>query len=69
MNACFEQWITHLDGLVNPQADHRRTIAIDGKTLRGSNKARGAQDQKPLHLVSAWSQEAKLVLGQNDGVR
>lgn len=67
MNACFERWINHLDGLVNPQAGSpgaRRTIAMDGKTLRGSNKARDAADQKPLHLVSAWSHQAKLVLGQ-----
>lgn len=71
MNTCFERWITHLDRLVNPlpgsddgEVESTRTIAIDGKTLRGSNKARGTTEQKPLHLVSAWSHEAKLVLGQ-----
>lgn len=63
MNACFERWITHLDALLHPDSG-RRTIAIDGKTLRGSNKARGSAGRKPLHLVSAWSHEAKLVLGQ-----
>ncbi len=36
------------------------TIAIDGKTLRGS--ADGAQ--KALHLVSAFASEARIVLGQ-----
>jgi len=68
MNACFERWITHLDALLHPDSGGsgggRRAIAIDGKTLRGSNKARGATDQKPLHLISAWSHEAKLVIGQ-----
>jgi predicted transposase YbfD/YdcC len=37
-----------------------RTIAIDGKTLRGS--ADGAD--KALHLVSAFASEARIVLGQ-----
>jgi predicted transposase YbfD/YdcC len=37
-------------------------ISIDGKTLRGSgNDTKGL---KNLHLVSAWSDEAKLSLGQ-----
>ena len=64
MNACFERWVTHLYALVHPESAGCKTIAIDGKTLRGSNKARGTTDQPPLHLVSAWSQEAQLVLGQ-----
>jgi len=64
MNACFERWTTHLYALLHPQTQGRRMIAIDGKTLRGSNKARNSTDQKPLHLVSAWSHEVKLVLGQ-----
>ena len=37
-------------------------IAIDGKTLRGSfDKASGAS---PLHLISAWAADQRLVLGQ-----
>jgi predicted transposase YbfD/YdcC len=35
-------------------------IAIDGKTLRGSGNSRLG----PLHLVSAWSVQANLTLGQ-----
>jgi predicted transposase YbfD/YdcC len=35
-------------------------IAIDGKTLRGSGNRRLG----PLHLVSAWSVQANLTLGQ-----
>lgn len=37
-------------------------IAIDGKTLRHSGEAR--QELKPLHMVSAWASEERLVLGQ-----
>ena len=37
-------------------------VAIDGKTLRRSfDKARG---RSPLHMISAWSCEQRLVLGQ-----
>jgi predicted transposase YbfD/YdcC len=39
-----------------------RPIAIDGKTQRGS--ARRTVGQSPLHLVSAWSVENHLTLGQ-----
>lgn len=73
MNACFERWMSHLCLQLTGQA---KTIAIDGKTLRssapGSNapqsnaSGKGAGDELPgaLHLVSAWAQEAKLVLAQ-----
>lgn len=37
-------------------------VAIDGKTLRRSLDT--AAGQNPLHLVSAWATEARLVLGQ-----
>ena len=37
-------------------------IAIDGKTLRHSGG--GASSFRPLHLVSAWATEARLILGQ-----
>jgi predicted transposase YbfD/YdcC len=40
----------------------RELVAIDGKTLRGSYDT--ASGQSPLHLVSAWASEARLVLGQ-----
>ena len=39
-----------------------RPIAIDGKTQRGS--ARRTIGQSPLHMVSAWSVENHLTLGQ-----
>lgn len=37
-----------------------RIVAIDGKTLRRSYE----KDKSPLHLVSAWACENKMVLGQ-----
>jgi predicted transposase YbfD/YdcC len=54
--ACTQQW---LDEIGREIGTH---IAIDGKTLRGSfDKAAG---RNPLHLVSAWSSEARMTLGQ-----
>src|SRR3712207_7400804 len=39
-----------------------QVVAIDGKTLRRSRDRANGQD--PLHLVSAWAAEQRLVLGQ-----
>ena len=38
------------------------TIAIDGKTMRGSVDK--AMERSAIHMVSAWASENKLVLGQ-----
>jgi predicted transposase YbfD/YdcC len=38
----------------------KRIVAIDGKTLRRSYE----KNKSPLHLVSAWALENKMVLGQ-----
>lgn len=57
--ACFASWIARLaneDGCTHP------IIAIDGKTMRRSHD-RGS-GLGPLHLVSAWSTENGLALGQ-----
>lgn len=52
---CFRQWVATIvhkfDGDV---------ISIDGKTIRGTR----AFDESPLHIVSAWSVENKISLGQ-----
>ena len=40
----------------------RDVIAIDGKTLRGSFDL--ASERSPLHMVSAWCSEARMVLAQ-----
>ncbi len=38
----------------------KRIVAIDGKTLRRSHE----KNKSPLHLVSVWALENKMVLGQ-----
>jgi predicted transposase YbfD/YdcC len=73
--ACFSAWITalmHRRGLtpiplgppdsIPLDPPELRPIAIDGKTQRGS--ARRTVGQSPLHMVSAWSVENHLTLGQ-----
>jgi predicted transposase YbfD/YdcC len=54
--ACIQRWLAAFRAAV----DHE-LVAIDGKTLRGSFDT--AAGQSPLHLVSAWATEARLVLG------
>ena len=46
------QWLTQATGV--PQG-----IAVDGKTLRGSQKA-----GKAIHLLNAWADKTRLVIGQ-----
>lgn len=54
---CFRQWIASLAVDIS-----KEIIAIDGKTLRGShNRKKGL---KPLHLVSAWAVNNRIMLGQ-----
>lgn len=54
---CFRRWIESVVETVGAQV-----IPIDGKTLKGSYD-RG-QGKSAIHLVSAWSSEYRLVLGQ-----
>jgi hypothetical protein len=44
------------------EATGAQVIPIDGKTLKGSYDRE--QGKSALHLVSAWSSEHRLVLGQ-----
>ena len=53
--ACFAAWTQSLADAVA-----ERFIAIDGKTLRRTHE----KGKKPLHLVSAFATENRLVLGQ-----
>jgi predicted transposase YbfD/YdcC len=53
----IQEWLEALGRVVGQEV-----VAIDGKTLRGSFDT--AADKHPLHLVSAWATEARLVLGQ-----
>ena len=53
---CFTEWVKSLSKRISG------IIAIDGKTLRGS--FHNAESRDCLHMVSAWSVENGLVLGQ-----
>ena len=64
---CFSAWMTALmeqPGLIPIPLDPPalKPVAIDGKSQRGS--ARRTVGQSPLHVVSAWSVENHLALGQ-----
>ena len=52
---CLQQWLAQIT-----QAGGRE-VNIDGKTMRGSAKA---EEQKGIHMVSAWVNENNLTLGQ-----
>ena len=55
---CFAAWTQSVAQTVSERAG--RVIAIDGKTLRRAHD----KEQKPLHLVSAFATENRLVLSQ-----
>lgn len=50
-----QQWLAQVAGRVHG------TVAIDGKSVRGSSKA---DAHRPLHMVSAWAADMGLLLGQ-----
>jgi len=52
---CFMEWVSTANKISKGQV-----VAIDGKTLRGSKDG----DTKAIHMVSAWANTNKLVLGQ-----
>ncbi len=52
--AC-QQWLAQVAGQVYG------TVAIDGKSVRGSSKG---DARRPLHMVSAWAADMGLLLGQ-----
>jgi predicted transposase YbfD/YdcC len=53
---CFVKWTAHL------AKNKSRLVAIDGKTLRRSFDS--AAGKEAIHMISAWCQENRLVLGQ-----
>ena len=55
--ACFTAWVGQVSELAQGEV-----VAIDGKTLRRCHDR--AQGRAPLHMVSAWASENRLVLGQ-----
>lgn len=57
IEGCFSCWLAALAKELTG-----KVVAIDGKTLRGSfDRAAG---RSPLHLISAYAADARLVLGQ-----
>jgi predicted transposase YbfD/YdcC len=54
---CFRLWVQSLVEKLGVEV-----VAIDGKSLRGSYDRKS--QLKALHMVSAWSNEHRLVLGQ-----
>lgn len=55
--ACFLGWMQAVAGVLPAQV-----IALDGKTVRGSQD--GAGGKAAIHLVSAWASANRLVLAQ-----
>lgn len=55
---CFILWMRE----ICTEESGVRVIAIDGKTMRGSEDA--SIGRKPLHIVSAWTDANNMVLGQ-----
>ena len=65
LSRCLTTLLSTLKENVAKESSETNTtevIAIDGKTLRRSYDT--AKGQAPLHLVSAWANEARVVLGQ-----
>lgn len=54
---CFVAWVSEVSNIVEGDL-----IAIDGKTIRGSYDKYG--NKAAIHMVSAWSSQNELVLGQ-----
>jgi predicted transposase YbfD/YdcC len=53
----FVQWIQSVATVSNGEI-----VAIDGKTLRGSQEK--SANKQAIHMISAWARNAHLVLGQ-----
>ncbi len=59
--ACFIRWVkSFFQEAQAPEESPTDIIPIDGKTIRGS-KGKG---KRAVHMVSAWSSNLRLVLGQ-----
>ena len=56
----FRRWVGGVVGALSNDAGLAGTIAIDGKTVRGS----GTGGESAIHMVSAFATELGLVLGQ-----
>ena len=57
LHRCFAEWVETIREAISGEI-----VAVDGKTLRRSkDKQKGL---KPLHVVSAWANQNRLVLGE-----
>lgn len=54
--SCFINWVKEI------QKELPELVSIDGKTLRGSHD--GDENQKAIHIVSAFASNTRLILGQ-----
>ena len=52
---CFSSWIREVNSLTE-----KETVSIDGKTICASRE----DNKKAIHMVSAWANKSKMVLGQ-----
>ena len=59
---CFTQWVSSLGRMADNPDTGPEVVAVDGKTSRRTHDR--ARDRNPLHLVSAWASNQRLVLGQ-----
>ena len=59
---CFTQWVASLSESPAEPGAGPEVVAIDGKTSRRTHDR--VRDRNPLHLVSAWASDQRLVLGQ-----
>lgn len=58
----FERYFTAWTQALSDAQCDQEVVAIDGKTVRGSFDF--SRNQGPLHIVSAWACDRRLVLGQ-----
>lgn len=55
LEKCFIEWVQSIHTVTQGEV-----VSIDGKTLRGSRN----DNKSVIHMVSAWSNKAQMVLGQ-----
>lgn len=59
---CFQQWLQTLQMPAEEDAENKKHIAIDGKTLRRSHDRQNGLG--PMHIVGAWASDFGITLGQ-----
>ena len=57
LHRCFAEWVETIREAISGEI-----VAVDGKTLRRSKDKQ--KELKPLHVVSAWANQNRLVLGE-----